>query len=60
MSKTKWNLLDEKDQTLGFFDWVIATAPPEQTFVIMSKSFKYYSPTLFHPNEVLFFTYAWF
>lgn len=43
MSKTKWNLLDEKDQTLGFFDWVIATAPPEQTFVIMPKSFKYYS-----------------
>jgi renalase len=36
-----WQLLDEHDVDLGSYDWVIVTAPAEQTTQLMPGSFKF-------------------
>lgn len=37
-----WKLLDSDRNDLGSFDWVISTAPAQQTAELMPKSFLYY------------------
>lgn len=39
----KWQLTDSQGQQYRNFDWVISTAPPEQSLDIFPESFKYYS-----------------
>ena len=36
-----WRLFDDNDNDLGTYDWVIVTAPPEQTLQLMPASFKF-------------------
>ncbi len=36
-----WRLYDEEDNDLGIYDWLIVTAPAEQSLQLMPISFKY-------------------
>lgn len=36
-----WQLFDQNEQVLGEFDWVISSAPPEQTINLLPESFQY-------------------
>ncbi len=38
----KWNLLGEKEQALGQFDWVISTAPAQQAAELLPSNFQHH------------------
>jgi len=38
----RWNLQDDVQQSQGTFDWVISTAPPKQSAVLLPHSFEHY------------------
>lgn len=40
-SDNPWRLYDEEDNDLGSYDWLIVTAPADQSLQIMPASFKY-------------------
>jgi len=41
-----WRLIDESDHDLGVYDWVVVTAPAEQTSQLLPASFKFIEPIM--------------
>ncbi len=42
-NKKKWQIYDEDENFLGEYDWVIFTAPVEQTCLLISKNLSFFS-----------------
>lgn len=44
-NREKWHLINELGKCIGIFDWVISTAPAQQTADLMPESFNHHSYT---------------
>ncbi|MDG1287979.1 MAG: FAD-dependent oxidoreductase [Rickettsiales bacterium] len=46
---TKWDIIGENEQELGLFDWVISTAPAQQSTKLLPSEFQYHSTMQDYP-----------